>query len=278
MNKTYFEILDAVEGHDKYDAKSDTTYYGVTSKAFDSYKKKNKDSISKKNISKLTKQEAAKVAEYYLGFLTDRLNNKTNNKFSDLDQSTKDGILMMAYNTGANGMPRTIQAINDDKNKYDIIDAMLYGEKNSSDKNLSDNKRGYLNRLYVSCKIIAGRNYEDLNSRKKLDKLYEQWKTIKETDLMRDCVKRINRDIYMENEQNFQLDNANETVINQKPAKSAQQSVLNTKQGYNTKIDEKPQKEGFFASLGRNVIDFISSFTNNKKNDNINTNKQENNK
>ena len=73
------------------------------------------------------------------------------------------------------------------------------------------------------------------------------------------------------NEQLSQEANAGVAINNHKPTKSVQESVSNKKQGNSIQTSEKPQEEGFLASLGRNVIDFISSFTNKQKNDNMNT-------
>lgn len=276
MDTKYMQILDAVEDHKEYDKKSKTTFYGVTSSAFETYKKKNKDAISKKALSKLTKSEAAKVADYYLSYLTERLDSKTNNRFSALDKNTKDGVLLMAYNTGVNKMPSTISTIANDGNKYDIIESMLSGEKNSSDDKLPNLKKGYLNRLYVSTKMIAGKNYDELDSAEKVHELYKKWNTRKETDLMLNCVKRIKNNIYNETEQNFQLDNFMEGVNNQQNTQQAVLKQNNTNTAQPTQKTQEEEDRGLIDNFINSFTGLFNRFTNKQKNTNIQTGEKQN--
>lgn len=284
MNTEFIDVINAVEDHHEYKDSVKTTYYGVRQTALDTYSKRHKkDYISKKELSKLTEEESRIVAKDYLVYLTEQIDKKTNNNFSKYDKEIRDGVLLMVYNTGESyPMPNTIKSIRENKNKYSIIEAMLSGEPNTSKKALPEGKRGYVNRLYVATKIIAGRNYNDFATAKQVHDLYTKWKTYNETDAMLACVKDAQNAIALSNEQSMQLSNAFCANDNYQPSKNELQSISNTKQSNSSDTQEKPSisenkaNKGIISNAIETFSNALTSFgnmlnlTNNDKIDNMN--------
>lgn len=279
MKNKFMDILDAVENHKGYSAKSLTTYYGVKGDALKEYQRTHKDNLSRKALKDLTKAEAKKVAVNYLNLLANKINQQTNSNFSTLDEEVQDGVLMMAYNTGLGTkakprMQNTIQAIKDNISKYHIMDAMLHNEKNSNQFSTNNVKKGYLNRLYVSVKMMAGRAYEDFDTRAKLDKLYQLWDTRNETDSMRNSISIIKQSLAQSNEQSMQESNAFVAVDNQEPSKNELQAVSKQNNTNTAKPTQKTQEEedrGLIDSFISSFTGLFNRFTNKQKNSNINT-------